>query len=945
MATNLQIYESQVISFLQSCTIVFSPIATQENNNLLNAGVAVDETDPVTWKYYLNLSGQYHSTDTVMVIQSLDARSFEQMIDITGNGTTIVTLANNALELNLSVIPSGASISFYGTTPGGTTQTPLIVGYDTSNNPITTITTVGIYSLAGAGLQNVQMVVSGMWSGTITGTLTSTAVNFTTDMLAVSPKTKAAYAIGSSYYTALCQTYPTQVDLIKSILYPVDIETAITSPDFTLLGWGEGYLESTEEEAIIYELNKFIAYATTSWYFSFLTYEAYYAWAFWGVLWQSLPGAIFAARLKYLHTSYVHSFHIWAYLESNGISDYSDILNRQQSLFLYRNINYLIENRGTQSNLVVLVNNLLDTISVGLVGKTIYMDTSIGVAENNIVAQTISVTANGITTVNNLASGVKFGVDLDTIPDGASVEFYGVDSFGNANLLSLTNQITNAPTTTFTTAGFYWLDPNGLSSINVVVSGTWTETLLIYMYGEPSTDSASCQWVPEFVSKIVPTNNSQSLTIIAPESMTQINGELVNAGFEVNSTTPYILEQQAIIGNTNLNILPTKLVEIQKLGIDQKYGSVMIDFILDTLVSMIVTGRYTPQMTILDPTTNTQISLGGQDALALYYYAVHRSGMEQPIDLPVLYTPSCAFRYDLSTSVFPELFEYNGYFYPTRSYVDVGVMTAGISYPASPVDNGEDFSALVSNLFLVLIQNIRYSRTEGTYISLEMFLSYMKKYVLQTEPYTFTLSEHSDYVSWAANLQLTSLFTQLDASNDYQIAYSNLATAISSALVPFDQSAVFSYFGYTPESADIVYDRLKTLFEQLCSYNIAFLDTNRVNTWWFLQERILMWVDGINDQSQIAFNPVTGLSAFTSADTVSVTIDMLDQEAVVSLSDSTTQNLVENLMEAIGPQSDILEIPNRSSLSARRPAVTTDTIRIPNHLKIRTFFVSTTSNM
>ena len=125
MSANLQLYEQSVIQFLQSCTIVFSPLANQINNNLLAQGIEIDQTRPDTWKYYLNLSGQYFigpnpaaPVDTMMTILSLD------------------------------------------------TKQPM---------------------------------------------------NYTIANLAISPKTTAAYVIGSSYYTALCQTYPTQTDLIKSI--------------------------------------------------------------------------------------------------------------------------------------------------------------------------------------------------------------------------------------------------------------------------------------------------------------------------------------------------------------------------------------------------------------------------------------------------------------------------------------------------------------------------------------------------------------------------------------------------------------------------------------------------------------------------------------------------------------------------------------------------------
>jgi hypothetical protein len=743
MATSLQIYESQVIQFLQSCTIIFSPIAAQQNAVLTAAGYVVNTNDPTTWKYYLNLSGQYHASDTVMTIQSLD---------------------------------------------------------------------------------------------------TKTTVNFTPAMLESNPKTAAAYTIGSTYYNALCQNYPTQVDLIKSILYPVDMEEAIDAEDFTLLGWGEGYLESDEEEAIINELNSFIVYAASSWYFPFLSYEVYYVWTFWASLWQTLPNAIFAARLKYLHTSYVHSFHIWNYLTSKGIGDYSDILTRQQALFLYRNINYLIENRGTQSNLIILVNNLLDSISVGLVGKTIYMNTA--------------------------------------------------------------------------------------------------------------TNAATCQWTPEFVSTIVPTNNSQSLVIIPPESMTQINEELVNAGLEVNDTTDYIDQMQTTIGNTTLNILPTKLLEIQKLGIDQKYGSILINFILDTLVSMIVTGRYTAELDITDPTTGTNISISPQDALALYWYTIQRpialkdtnaTARLQPTLLPTLYTPMCAFRYDVTVNSFPESFTFEGYSYPTQSYLDINSIVDGIVYPTSPINDPNEFSELVSNLFLSLIQDIRFSRTTGDLVTLKMFLAYMYDYVLQRTPYNFTLSTNADYASWAQNLGLSKMLASLDAQTDYEDAYNNLNTAICSALVPWNTD-VFAFFGYTPQSTDDIYDRLKTLFEQLCSYNIAFLDTSRVSTWWFLEERIVPYIEGITDAFDLYAPAGLTPAPLSSADSNSWDDDIVDLEVKTSSTSSVTETIIENIIATIGPEAETVTVPNSPAQRAKTGYKNDGTV-ITNRMILPFALVSSTTNI
>ena len=733
MSANLQLYKQEVINFLQSCTIIFSPLAAQMNATLQAQGIAVDPTQPETFKYYLNVSGQYHSADTMMTVQSLD---------------------------------------------------------------------------------------------------TQQTVNFTVDMLAISPKTKSAYVIGSPYYTALCNAYPAQVDLIKSIIYPVDISAAIAAPDFSLLGWGDGILEANEQDSVIHELNATITYIAKRWYFSFLSYETYYTWAFWAVFWQSLPNAIFAARLKNLHTSSVHSFHIWSYLQSHGIGDYSDILTSQQALFLYRNLRYLEQNKGKQSNLVILVNNLLDTISVGLVGKTIYMNTA--------------------------------------------------------------------------------------------------------------TKAALCMWTPEFVSTIVPTLNSQSLEIVAPESFATLNTELISAGLEVDNSAAWIEREQTRLSHTSLNTIPTKLVEIEKIGIDQKYGGLLNNFILDTLVWAITSDYFTPAVVVTDPTTKIALSLNGKQALALYYYAVHRSCREQPIELPTIYLPTCAFRPGVTAASIPEIFAWNGFNYPTRSYLNIDLLD-GLIYPNGPIAYPKDFSQIVADLFLVLIRYVRYSRVEGDKVSLEMLLSYCKNDILQTKPYGFSLSTVTDYATWATNTGAAVLFQQLDALTNYTDAYVALSNAITTALIP-ENGPIYQFFAYTNAETDSLYDRLRDLFVQLCSYNIAFLDTSRVNAWWVFTERLVYTIAGIDVQEMLANAPILCPGEIVQNDTLFLPWVTNNHEITVVphsinpvyLSETTTFKVT---LDETRPVFSPLPILSRESSI-------TDTIYFANHLPLRTAVITDdTSNI
>lgn len=292
IASDLITYRDEIINFLQSLTLKNRYQAEAYNKDLHDRGYVIDESNPTTWKYYRNLIGEYHESDTVMTVLSLD---------------------------------------------------------------------------------------------------TQEEIEFRKSLLNTHPRTRAAYRPGYPLYEALIKRYPNQSDLIKNIAFPVsDINAAIAADDLDILAYGQGYLETDELPKIIRDIEEFMHFTGQRWYNGWLEYEPYYLPTFWGTLWQLLFAAICDSRISNIRTSYVHSYHIWDYLTSHGIGNYKDILTRRQSLFLYRNIRYIIERRGRNDNLTLLVNELLAELSVGMVGKILYQQTFDGEEDCRWVPEFVS---------------------------------------------------------------------------------------------------------------------------------------------------------------------------------------------------------------------------------------------------------------------------------------------------------------------------------------------------------------------------------------------------------------------------------------------------------------------------------------------------------------------------------------------------------------------------
>lgn len=67
------IFRDDTIRLVRSVIIKFSETANQINERLFQFdGIEVDAEKPETWKYYMHLAGEYHSTDNMMYVKSAD---------------------------------------------------------------------------------------------------------------------------------------------------------------------------------------------------------------------------------------------------------------------------------------------------------------------------------------------------------------------------------------------------------------------------------------------------------------------------------------------------------------------------------------------------------------------------------------------------------------------------------------------------------------------------------------------------------------------------------------------------------------------------------------------------------------------------------------------------------------------------------------------------------
>jgi len=189
---------------------------------------------------------------------------------------------------------------------------------------------------------------------------TMETIDFTIESLELHRGTRRQYRTKGRYYQELVNAYPNQEALIKGILNPVDLNYAISAPNYTILQYDVAEVEP-QETNLISKLQEMIYTYMDRWIVKdYEKVDKYYPEAQLCVLYMMLPKMIDNIRLDNCKTYKAHMFHVWNYLDSHGeLGEYRDYLLTSQAMWLYMNINWVYANVGKQETFEKLVEVIL----------------------------------------------------------------------------------------------------------------------------------------------------------------------------------------------------------------------------------------------------------------------------------------------------------------------------------------------------------------------------------------------------------------------------------------------------------------------------------------------------------------------------------------------------------------------------------------------------------
>lgn len=176
-------------------------------------------------------------------------------------------------------------------------------------------------------------------------------IDFTKENMKIHRATWRNYQLGTEYFNELVKRFPEQEMLIRGIINPIDKQTAINAKEYEILYYDPTLVDGNEF-FLISELQQKIRNYLLRWDVAAYTLtDEYYEPMRMMILYMNIPSMLMNIRLKYANTVYANKYHIWNYLGSKlELDRYRAYLTTEQTMWLYKNINWLIAHAGKQMN-------------------------------------------------------------------------------------------------------------------------------------------------------------------------------------------------------------------------------------------------------------------------------------------------------------------------------------------------------------------------------------------------------------------------------------------------------------------------------------------------------------------------------------------------------------------------------------------------------------------
>jgi hypothetical protein len=720
------LYYQEIRNFLRTVTItneLFADLYLQRTLTRFSKISIYPQANP----YYVRLCGNYTDQDTMMIVSSLDTG---ESIQFTKANLAIHSRTKNyyhpagaGYQILCQQYPEQIDLikAIVCPVPVNLDLWPIADGYNDSLRSHQYQTFQGEYDN-----DTMMYITHPETLATIPFTKAQLdAIYHTTeDGPEVDHTLREIYTLPSTAYFELLARYPSRYELIHGIINPNSpVDQLVNTKHLSMVGFDDSVLQPREAQSLVNAIRNALTFIRTRWYIPNFRFEEYYAAVLWSMIWYHLHLTLYTQRMENLRTPSVHPLSMWEYLSSVGLTnEYNSGLTDNQIWYLYKNIQHLLDNKGTAETLQKLIDGLLEGMNTTLRAKLVLKDTT-----------------HYKTTVTS---------DIEIL---------------SKELTSKTTPLEDRD--------------HGTESLDSIISR-------------------------EHTLKLEPTYSEEVIS-----------------------------KQTKVLNSAQITRLPTKLIEIQKFDIDDRERYPFYEFVLHSTIALLNRGylkTHSVEVTFPDSDYRRYFKTG--EALAAFHYIFAKTDdvADSAIVIPTTFQIRSAFK-DPVTSTPDTIPIHELGDIPLSQILDPVALLAPIAEQRIElIDSAKDFILQLDDQYAILYYWYTLTHFSADWIYHQAMNQIMFA-ALQIEEVTLSGADtlvpgFSTYGAWF----------DTDPSIKNILQYYRTTTAkrqvclerILNAVYPVENSRFAGGF----ELSKRQYILLRNLFTQLCSYNVAFLDTPVIDT-------------------------------------------------------------------------------------------------------------------